>query len=106
MKADYAGCKIKECIECLSNEYEDPYQIADGVTQYIVKPLVVDESCGCIVQGFVKYVKDGKTVALVDYGDGTCDGWATKNICVDGNCEHKKASCCKFEVTCIANDEK
>ncbi|WP_317898096.1 hypothetical protein [Aurantibacillus circumpalustris] len=44
----------------------------------IVKPLVKTENCKYIVEGIIKYFKDGKWVSTVDYGDGTCDDIATK----------------------------
>lgn len=59
----------------------------DLKSKYIYEPIVFDETCNCIVSGKVKYLKDCQTVALVDYGDGTCDNVATKTICVDGKCE-------------------
>jgi len=95
-----AGCDLSMCEECLNTDYQDPDNLGPGVVKYVLKPLVIDESCGCIVEGYVKYLKDGQTVALVDYGSGECDKWATINNCVDGKCEHKEASCCKFEQVC------
>jgi len=45
----------------------------------IINPLVKTEDCNYIVQGTIKYYsKNGEWVATVDYGDGTCDEWATK----------------------------
>jgi len=87
---------------CADGNYEDYYNVASGVTQYTVKPIVIDPACNCIVSGYVKYVKNGKTVALVDYGKGTCDKWAVKTICANGDCKDKNASSCKFEQVCGA----
>lgn len=44
----------------------------------IVKPLVKIEGCKYIVEGIIQYLKDDVVVATIDYGDGTCDEWATK----------------------------
>ncbi len=44
----------------------------------IVKPLVKAENCDYIVEGTIKYYLKDKWVATIDYGDGTCDEWATK----------------------------
>lgn len=85
---------------CADGNYEDYYNVASGVLQYTLKPIVVDSACNCIVSGYVKYVKNGKTVALVDYGKGTCDKWAVKTICVNGDCKDKNATSCKFEQVC------
>jgi len=88
---------------CESNDFEDPDNLnIDNLEKYIVKPLVVDESCGCVVSGLIKYVKDNKTVALIDYGKGECDEWAVKTLYdEDGNCNGKsKNSYCKFKIEC------
>ncbi len=64
----------------------------DGTCKkYIYEDLVYSEQCGCIVSGKVKYVK-GKTLALVDYGDGSCDDKAIKTVCYEGDCYHQKAT--------------
>ena len=46
----------------------------------IAKELVKQDNCSYIVEGTVDYLKDGKVVATVDYGDGTCDDLATKTV--------------------------
>ena len=46
----------------------------------IVKPLIKTDDCKYIVEGMIKYY-DAKTdeyVATIDYGNGVCDEWATK----------------------------
>jgi hypothetical protein len=47
-------------------------------TKVIVKPLVKTQNCPYIVEGTIKYFKDKKWVATVDYGNGSCDDLATK----------------------------
>jgi len=49
------------------------------ITANITVPLVVKLNCSYIVKGVVVYTKDGKTATL-DYGDGTCDAFATTTI--------------------------
>lgn len=46
----------------------------------ITKPLVKTDDCKYIVEGTIEYLKDGKTVAVVDYGNGECDNIATKTV--------------------------
>jgi len=53
----------------------------DGECTYdkkIIVPLVKADDCDYIVEGIIKYYQKDKWVATVDYGDGTCDEWATK----------------------------
>ena len=49
----------------------------------IVKPLVKTGDCDYIVSGIIKYFEGKKWVATIDYGDGTCDEWATKKTADD-----------------------
>ena len=51
----------------------------------IVEPLVKTDGCDFIVSGIIKYyeLKSGDWVATIDFGDGTCDEWATKTWDVD-----------------------
>ena len=73
-------------------------------SKYIYEPIVFDETCNCIVSGKVKYLKDCKTVALVDYGNGTCDNIATKTTCKNGKCEiNAGAFTEEFEFDCAEN---
>ena len=58
-----------------------------GTKKYVYEPIVYSVDCDCIVSGKVKYLVDGKTSALVDYGSGSCDNWAAKTSCPDGNCK-------------------
>ena len=44
----------------------------------ITSPLIKIEGCDYIVSGTIKYFEGNYWVATVDYGDGTCDEWATK----------------------------
>ena len=48
-------------------------------SKVIIEPIVKSEDCNYIVSGVVKYYDDNSHwVATVNYGDGTCDEWATK----------------------------
>lgn len=49
-------------------------------TKVITKPLIKIEGCDYIVEGTIKYFKGNDWVASVDYGNGTCDEWATKTL--------------------------
>lgn len=46
----------------------------------ITKPLVKTDDCKYIVEGTIEYLLDGKTVAIVDFGNGECDDIATKTV--------------------------
>ena len=96
-------CGVKDIGICNGDQTKQ-YNNTDYI-EYIVKPIVVSPDCNCIVQGFLKYVKNNKTVALIDYGNGECDEWAVKINCVDGDCEHKMATKCKFEIDCNVEDD-
>ena len=99
---DIVACKLSESLVSSDASYQDFYNWqSPDVERYILKDILVDPTCNCIVSGYVKYVKNGKTVALVKYGDGTCDSWAIKINCIDGSCAKKAgAYCTKFEQTC------
>lgn len=84
---------------CSDGEYEDYQNYDANLTQYVVETLEVDEQDGCVAKGFVKYLESGKTVALVKYGYESTN-WATKTLCVNGDCEDKLATWCKFEQPC------
>ena len=78
-----------------------------GIHKFIYEPIVISEDCNCIVSGKVKYLKNCKTVALIDYGDGNCDNVATKIICIEGNCfdENKNPfSSFEFTIDCNGNN--
>lgn len=73
-------------------------------SKYIYETIVFDETCNCIVSGKVKYLKNCETVALVDYGNGTCDNTATKTVCKDGKCELSAGAYTEdFEIDCQQN---
>ena len=49
-----------------------------------MKPLIKSEDCDYIISGIIKYYsKTGKWVATIDFGDRTCDEWATKTTADD-----------------------
>ena len=47
-------------------------------TKRIIKPLVKTTNCNYIVEGTIEYLENGIIVAIIDYGNGVCDEWATK----------------------------
>lgn len=71
--------------------------------EYVYEPLVINSDCDCIVAGKVKYVGECGTVALLDYGNGTCDNTATKTICVDGKCDGAKVKTVEVTLDCRDN---
>lgn len=52
----------------------------DEYEKVIVNPLEKLEDCKFIVAGTIHYLLDGVVVAIIDYGDGTCDNIATKTV--------------------------
>lgn len=44
----------------------------------ITSPLIKIEGCAYIVSGTIKYFEGKNWVATIEYGDGSCDEWATK----------------------------
>lgn len=46
----------------------------------ITKPLVKIEGCKYIVEGTIEFQKSGEVIAIIDFGDGTCDDIATKTV--------------------------
>ncbi|MDG1476389.1 MAG: hypothetical protein P8Q14_04530 [Vicingaceae bacterium] len=47
----------------------------------IVSPLIKTNNCDYIVEGIIKYYdsKSGEYIATIDFGNGTCDEFATKS---------------------------
>lgn len=67
------GETIEFTLDKDSDKGKDDYQ------KVISKPLVKIQGCDYIVEGTIEfYKKNGSCVATIDYGDGTCDEWATK----------------------------
>lgn len=50
----------------------------DKYTKVVTEPIVKLEDCQYIVAGVVEFYEGDKWVAKIDFGDGTCDEWATK----------------------------
>ena len=82
-----------------------------NVEKYILSPLVTEGECGYIVKGKIKYVINGRTAAIVDYGDGEMDAWVVKTIYFNkcgkdgkpgakGKGRKEVTKCCKFEQKC------
>jgi len=97
----FSCCKLKK-IDCIE-ECEE----LDGYHKFIVKEIVINEECNCIVSGYVKYIKDCQTVALVDYGEGECDNIATKIICKNGDCFDKNKNpyeTYEYNIDCNGNN--
>ena len=52
----------------------------DNYKKIITNPLVEIQGCNYIVDGTIEYYKEQKLIATINYGDGTCDNTATKNV--------------------------
>lgn len=77
-----------------------------GVHKFVYEPIVISDDCNCIVSGKVKYLKDCKTIALIDYGNGDCDNIATKILCKDGKCfDENKIPLDTYDYTIDCNGE-
>jgi hypothetical protein len=77
-----------------------------GVHKFVYEPIVISDYCNCIVSGKVKYLKDCKTIALIDYGNGDCDNIATKIMCKDGKCfDENKIPLDTYDYTIDCNGE-
>ncbi len=111
-KDDLFGDKEKldfnlNCTACISTEFDDPYNYAPDLTQYILEPIERDATCGHITSGYVKYLRDGRTVALVNYGHGENNAWAVKKLYSYTNNgsgkNEKQITDCKFKQSCTTN---
>ena len=47
-------------------------------TKVVMEPLVKVEGCDYLVAGSICFFEGDEWVATIDFGDGTCDEWATK----------------------------
>ena len=93
----FAGCCKLKKLDC--HKY-------DGIHKFIYEPIVISEDCNCIVAGKVKYLENCETVALIHYGDGSCDNIATKIICENGECYNEDGApiaAIDFIVDCNGN---
>lgn len=82
---DFGDGAENEMAELTVNNNTSSIQLAkqnsgSKYTKVIVEPLVKTDDCTYIVQGKIKYysVESGNHVGTIDFGDGTCDKWATK----------------------------
>ena len=92
----------KDIEECVQNSYSE-FQDETLYREYVVEELVIDESCGCIVEGMLKYVEiaNNRTASLIKFASKDCEGYGYKILCKDGKCEHKfGASTCLLELDC------
>ncbi|MFT4602212.1 MAG: hypothetical protein ACI857_002398 [Arenicella sp.] len=99
-KGDKSDCEQEECTACADGDYEDPDVLGEGVTKYVLEDFKYDER-GCITEGYIKYLKDGVTVALVKYWSKDGVTYGCKTICVYGDCFDEEDYSCKFEVECV-----
>lgn len=79
------SCKKGENYEKTDFEYKDletDIEIKGNgdCEKIITKPLVRIDGCNFIVEGTIEFHKNDIVVAIVDFGDGTCDNIATKTV--------------------------
>lgn len=60
-----------------TTEFKLEYK-GDKYKKVVVEPIVKLDNCDYIVAGIVKFYEGENWVATIDFGDGTCDEWATK----------------------------
>jgi|GEM_PF-1094648 len=89
---------------CGFGEMEGDKDDLSSLKEIVYKDIKYGDKCACPTEGAVKYMKDNKTVALVDYGQGDCDNIAVKTVCVNGDCEHPEAEVFEFEMDCSEYD--
>jgi hypothetical protein len=73
--------KAKLIKDGISTEFDLKKKKQDSdYKKIIVKPLVKTDDCDYIVEGIIKYYnfETGEYIATIDYGNGSCDEWATK----------------------------
>ncbi len=78
--------------------------VIDG--KYVYEEIVYSDDCDCPVKGKVKFVENGQTVALLDYGNGQCDEFGLKTICIDGNCKDDDVTIVKIKLDCTKDSTK
>jgi hypothetical protein len=65
----------------ISTLKEDIAIEGDGKFEKVItKRLVKPDDCRYIVSGTIEYYLDDELVAIIDYGNGTCDNIATKTV--------------------------
>lgn len=94
-------CDANSCQVCGDDTYNDPSGVSTDVQVYYVEAITTTPDGLCKTGGFVKYLKNGKTVALVKYGTDANGSYGIKTNCVNGDCEHKNASTCTFRIHCV-----
>jgi hypothetical protein len=76
-----ASSKDDDMLKSAIYENEDLYLKESGdFEKVITKPLIKLDDCKYIVEGTIEFRKDGVVIAIIDFGDGTCDDIATKTV--------------------------
>lgn len=81
----FTACNKNNDLKSLDEEFKN--QEADlefseygDFQKVITKPLVKRDDCKYVVEGTIQFLKGDKIVAIIDFGDGSCDNLATKTI--------------------------
>jgi len=88
------GSDEKTWNDVVSGERGD-ITLEDEFEKVIVEPLVQPEDCDYIASGIIHFVMSGEVAAVLDFGDGTCDQWAT--VTKDGEA---------FDIDLLKEDDK
>ncbi len=63
-----------------NEEEEDDDEEEEKYEEKIVEEIVIIDGCDCPVSGVIEYYLDDELVAVIDFGDGECDGVFTKTV--------------------------
>lgn len=67
--------------DALTEQEADIILKGDGQFEKVItKPLMKTDDCKFIVAGTIEFRKNDAVVAVIDFGDGTCDALATKTV--------------------------
>jgi len=78
---DNVSSKDDDMLKLAAYEQADLNIKGDGdFEKVITKPLVKIAGCKFIVEGTIEFQKNGEVIAIIDFGDGTCDDIATKTV--------------------------
>lgn len=81
----FTACKKNNDLDLSKEMYENydaDIEFKDGgdIEKIITKPLFSPDDCKYVVEGTIEFRKNGEAVAIIDFGDGSCDNIATKTI--------------------------
>lgn len=94
---DYSFDRPDKVSPCEGTEFQSVEEATPGDKVHIQEPFITAWGCtDSYVEGYVKYLRDGRVAALVHYGFGACDHAAVKVLCHEGDCDHSRSTLCRF----------